>query len=565
MLGIIREFARELLDSAGEAADLQAKFDEYFVEATQRYLMPFISAEEHSFENWLDREIPNLRAVLESAVQKRDASLGLHLAVAMRVYWLNLGHVTEGRRHLANLLDLEGAVATFATVVDEPHERSWWEQLNDRLGFSRVDEPTENFEIGFPNQSGIEALQLAAMLATVQNDDESAKAYLDRLRVTGERLGDPHMIESAVLPLGMMNQSSADAERLAGTYDHLLRDSQIRGDEQGEARILQMLATMALRRGDTADAKSHLSRAEEILTRLKDHVGIAVLKVTLVEAERRESQSGFALLEETLLAARRSGDPMATATALHELAQARADRGDFSAAAAHLQESLEIGKSVRNTTIIARCLYCLGRLATQIGKFDQAERYLEQSEQMMRDLGNKVGTAEAVLALAHLAVAQRNPLERLSEAIQLFRTTGRREREGECLLIMGEGHWNMAHYEEALKAFAEARTLYESLGDKTGTANTTVRIAHAHRDRNEYDHALQEYDKARALFEANQLDSGVANCMKFAGDIYRRQKNMEQAKKQYEQTLAFCRKTNEKNVEAACLLALGDLYVEMKE
>jgi len=565
MLGVIREFARELLDSAGEAADLQTKFDEYFVEATERHLMPFISAEEHSFEKWLDREIPNLRAVLESAVQKRDASLGLHLAIAMRVYWLDLGHVTEGRQHLAKLLDLEGAVVTFATAVDEPHQRSWWEQLKDGLGFSRADEPTENFEIGFPNWWGIEALQLAAALAVAQNDYESAKAYLERLRVTGERLGDPNMIESAVLPLGIMNQSPADAERLAETYEHLLRTSRERGDEQGEARILQMLATMALRRGDTTDAKSHLNKAEEILTRRRDDAGIAVLKVTLAEAERREGKSGFALLEETLLAARRSRVSMAIAAALQKLAQAQAERGDFSAAAAHLQECLEIGKNVRNPTIIAGCLCRFGRLSIQTGKFDQAESYLKQSEQMMRDLGNKVGTAEAVLALAHLAVAQRKPPERLSEAIQLFRAAGRREGEGECLRIMGEGGWNMARYEEALKAFEEARKLYESLGDKIGAANTIVRIAHAHRDRNEYDQALQEYEKARALFEANQSDSGVANCMKFAADICRRQKNTEQAKKQYEQTLAFCRKTNEKNMEAACLLALGDLYVEMKE
>src|SRR5215469_8147934 len=117
--------------------------------------------------------------------------------------------------------------------------------------------------------------------------------------------------------------------------------------------------------------------------------------------------------------------------------------------------------------------------------------------------------------------------------------------EAACFMILGDGEYNMARYEEALKTFAQARTLFEAAGDPTGVANSIVRMGNIYRERGDFEQAEQSYREAEDIFRENGIDSGIVNCMRALADMYKRQRKIDQAKKQYGATLQYCRETKQ--------------------
>ena len=108
MLGTIREYGLERLDTAGEA------------EATQRALAAFcvVLAEEEVDSSdgtaqvrWMDQceaDHGNIRAALEYLTDHHHVEWGLRLASALLPYWQSRGHLLEGRQWLTPLLRLAG-------------------------------------------------------------------------------------------------------------------------------------------------------------------------------------------------------------------------------------------------------------------------------------------------------------------------------------------------------------------------------------------------------------------------------------------------------------------------
>src|SRR5205823_5264351 len=70
----------------------------------------------------LDREYPNIRAVLAWAVENEEAQLGLRLAGCLNFFWEFYGATSEGLAWLAHVLSLPGA--------DEPTTARAWALLS---------------------------------------------------------------------------------------------------------------------------------------------------------------------------------------------------------------------------------------------------------------------------------------------------------------------------------------------------------------------------------------------------------------------------------------------------
>lgn len=106
MLETIRQYARERLAFGNEKDAIERRHSMYFLALAQRSVR-MLEGPDHA--EWLARlaaELDNLRTVLDRAIEARDADTALRLGTALRQFWAERGHLTEGRGKLERALAL---------------------------------------------------------------------------------------------------------------------------------------------------------------------------------------------------------------------------------------------------------------------------------------------------------------------------------------------------------------------------------------------------------------------------------------------------------------------------
>jgi predicted ATPase len=108
MLETIRQYAQEKLKESDEANLVRDRHLEYFRSLAEQARPHFRDVEQFL---WLDRfedELDNVRAALTWALNEGSVEAGLHLATKLGVdtgaFWVNRGHMKEGREFLEQLL-----------------------------------------------------------------------------------------------------------------------------------------------------------------------------------------------------------------------------------------------------------------------------------------------------------------------------------------------------------------------------------------------------------------------------------------------------------------------------
>ena len=89
---------------ASEADLIRRRYAKYFVELAERAESELRLAEHHRWSQQLERELNNLRAVLEWSLGEGDVALGVRLAGALSLFWWAYGYHVEGRHWIQPLL-----------------------------------------------------------------------------------------------------------------------------------------------------------------------------------------------------------------------------------------------------------------------------------------------------------------------------------------------------------------------------------------------------------------------------------------------------------------------------
>jgi predicted ATPase/class 3 adenylate cyclase len=108
MLSIIREFALEKLETAGEADTVRRQHAAWFANLAEGLDAESRTGDQSASIARLDDDYPNLRAAINWAREAPDGELLLRLATALWPFWSTRGYVAEGQRALEDALELEG-------------------------------------------------------------------------------------------------------------------------------------------------------------------------------------------------------------------------------------------------------------------------------------------------------------------------------------------------------------------------------------------------------------------------------------------------------------------------
>jgi predicted ATPase len=104
MLETIREYALEQLEASDEAEELRERHARLFTELAEQARRELGGPDRPHWEARLETELPNMRAALAWASERRPALLP-RIAGSLRIFWNTHGYLQEGRSWLERSLD----------------------------------------------------------------------------------------------------------------------------------------------------------------------------------------------------------------------------------------------------------------------------------------------------------------------------------------------------------------------------------------------------------------------------------------------------------------------------
>lgn len=347
MLETIRQYAIELRLAAGENEMARVRHLAYFLRLAEQ-AEPELQRVQHSiWFNRLDEELDNLRVALEwPATGAGDVEAGLRLAGALWRFWHRRGRSSEGRAHLARILNRLPAGAAGQTAACA------------------------------------RAFYAAGNLAYYQDDYASATALLQTGLEIFRKLEDMPGIANSMNSLGNVALSEGDYESACSRYEESLAIRRGFGDTWGIARLLSNLGLLAYMNNDLVSARSLQLESLALFRELDDQAGIAYTLNVLGDIACRQGDLSTAqsLQEDSADLYRALGDQWSLAYTLDSLADVALAREEFPTAYALYRESLQLFREGGVKWGIAYSLESIAVLAIATGQADTGARLLSAAE-----------------------------------------------------------------------------------------------------------------------------------------------------------------------------------------
>jgi predicted ATPase/DNA-binding XRE family transcriptional regulator len=225
MLDTIHEYARARLAASGEAETVARRHAEYYA-ALARELGQF-GPQQEARERRLEREQPNMRAALAWARERREARLGLRLAVALGRYWYSHGAFDEGEGWLRDFLALDAAAGEAAN----------------------------------PPALRVMARYSLILFALDRHDYDRAEALAHEGLALARHSHDTAGIGNMLTELGHVAEARGDLDAAMRFFEDGLAEYQAGGHGGAVGRALSSLGNLARARGEYARARDYLEQS----------------------------------------------------------------------------------------------------------------------------------------------------------------------------------------------------------------------------------------------------------------------------------------------------------------
>ncbi|HEU5438319.1 MAG TPA: tetratricopeptide repeat protein [Ktedonobacterales bacterium] len=226
MLETIREYALEQLAASGEAAALGRRQAEYYARLAAE--LGWIGPDQDARDRRLERELPNLRAALAWARERRDPNTGLRLATPLGRWWYSRGAFDEGEGWLRELLALD-------TSADAEHK--------------------------VPAALRVSALFALILFALDRRHYDEAEAMAREGLELARRDGDAARAGNMLAELGHVAEARGDLDAAMAYFEEALAESARGGQGAAIGRTLSSLGNLARAVGDHVRARTYLEQA----------------------------------------------------------------------------------------------------------------------------------------------------------------------------------------------------------------------------------------------------------------------------------------------------------------
>ncbi|HZX04454.1 ATP-binding protein [Kribbella sp.] len=351
MLAVIREFAADRLEAAGETDATAERHARYYLSLAEEAEGQLRGPEQGEWLDRLEAELPNLRAAMAWSVQTGSVAEALRLAGGLWLFCCLRGHYAEGSQWLERALELGDASG-----------------LEPALAKANLGAGTLAF-LQCEYDAATERLQTALAQYKELGDKAGTAMVLQRLGGVARERGDYVAAEDLHCESYDLYESLGDRAGMAWAHNHLgfvawlrgdlevgarrcrrARDSfRVVGDGEGLAWSLISLGTIAQYDGQLVEAEELLQESLALSQRLGYREGVAwsLNQLGIVERRRGLTERAVHLLDESLAEHRDLGDRWRSASVLEELAAVAQHRGRSEYAAFLLGAADEVRQVIR--------------------------------------------------------------------------------------------------------------------------------------------------------------------------------------------------------------------------
>jgi predicted ATPase/class 3 adenylate cyclase len=360
LLEMIRQYAREKLQAAGEGAAVRDRHLAYYLRLAEESGGVFFAMVNM---RRLELEQDNLRTAMDWSVATQPVS-AVRMGSLLVGYWVAHGLVTEGRRWLADALQ---------ALKQQP------------------DEPTKDVHAD-PAGSTREAGQAG----------EAGK-------LQGRRRS---MVARGLAQLGYMNYAQGDyvgARRILEEGSQLAREPE---DREAQISSLSMLGQISALLGDPAEARAAAAEGLALARAFPDRRFLAMALYGAGEVARLadgDYEQARAYLSESLKIWRDLEEPLGQALCLIGYGFAAYRQGLYDEARAHFRESMAIFSTRNERTAFNYARSAVADVDRQQGHYDEATHLYQETLAEWRLLGNLGGVARCIECLGFMAAAQGSP------------------------------------------------------------------------------------------------------------------------------------------------------------
>lgn len=390
MLETIRTFAAEQLDADGdEATRTRQRHLAYYVSVAEAADAALQHEDQQPWFDLLDAEHANIRAALQwRDPSNTNAERRVRLATAAATFWLQRGHLREGRAWMADVLASAG---------------------------------------NLPLTLHARAQAQASQLARAQTDLAEARALADASLALARSSGDQQSEAVALYTLGFVAYLQAQHQQARAYLEASVALASVLGDTRQYTAGIDALGNLACYQGHDAEAQA-LFEQEVVLCRTShDTVGLARALVSLgvLWCDRKEYQAAGALLREGLARAQACGNKRYTYLALNNLGELARMQGHDQQAAHYYQAALTIcqeqGNRIGGAGVLGNC----GFIAVRQGNAPHAAACFAQSLGIYHAIQDTHDSALVVVGCAGVAwmVAQPARAARLLGAADAMLTS----------------------------------------------------------------------------------------------------------------------------------------------
>ncbi len=471
LLETVRMYARERLVAAGEEAALADRQARWALALAER---------EHGSAR-LDRETPNLRAALDTLLE-REPHDALRLSVALLPFWLRRIELNEAKRRFAVVLETSpeqtalGAEALLAAAAIEFRSGTLSAGMSlaeqSRAVASEIEDAHREWR----------ALQFLGEFGVAGDAAEVALHWLEQALALARKRGFAAEEAITIHSLGVAAWIAGDLPRadelvaqsiqafrtLAGSTDTIpspLNIAELRMSQPGGRPGLRHLFE------DTLQPFVEISCDAAASYALANQAGIARVRGDLPRAR--------ALLDESEARFKEVADDAGLATVLVRRAYTSLAEGDDAAAHAHLERALDLRAALSDRRGRGLVLSGLGLVKTIAGDFGDAERDLTEARDIFRRAGDRWGLASTLWRTADLAIA-RGLLDdaeaALQEALSVLGETQRERWLASTLVGLAEVALLRRDADRATDLLVDARSRYAVRKDAAGVATIDERL-----------------------------------------------------------------------------------------
>jgi predicted ATPase/DNA-binding SARP family transcriptional activator len=358
MLATVRRYGAQRLTESGEFPAASGAMFAWYVDLAERTETELSGRDQAQAAERLQAEAHNLRAVLQSARDRKDITGTLRLATALLQFWYLRGHYREGRDWL-----------DWALAAPE----------------------------GAPAEVRAKGLAGSGMLAHLQCEYPAAVRRLEGALALYRELGDRRGIAGILSSLGSVAREQSRYARARELQTEALAEFEALGDRPGMAGARDSLGFAAWLEGDFATTAAECTQALAAFTELGDAEGAAGAELNLGVAAmyQGDHEAAAAALARSRELAEQVGFREGVAWALHELGLLAVRRGEPGAAAL-LHEALDIHRDLGDRWRVASVLDDLAAvaLAGQPPDAAGAAQLLGAAEHIREAIGTAIAPCE---------------------------------------------------------------------------------------------------------------------------------------------------------------------------